>query len=94
MLNGQAISATQKSIKALIDPATQALLDAQNTALAAMQTLQTAETKDQERIFELCFLASDWSIGINPTLSLVKTEIPSFSSLTKEQVSVSIHEEG
>ena len=48
VLNGQAISSTQKSIKALIDPATQALLDAQNTALAAMQT---AETNEQVRIF-------------------------------------------
>ena len=35
ILNGQAIAVAQKSLKALRDPATQAILDAQNTALAA-----------------------------------------------------------
>lgn len=35
VLNGQAIAVAQKSLKALMDPATQAALDAQNTVLAA-----------------------------------------------------------
>ena len=35
VLNGQVISVAQKSIKALMDPVTQAMFDAQNNALAA-----------------------------------------------------------
>ena len=47
VLNGQAISVSQKSIKALMDPATQAILDAQNNALAAR--LQTADKNDESK---------------------------------------------
>ena len=35
ILNGQAVAVSQKSVKVLVDPVTQAELDAQNTALAA-----------------------------------------------------------
>ena len=35
ILNGQAIAVARRSLKALVSPATQAILDAQNTALAA-----------------------------------------------------------
>ena len=41
ILNGQAIAVAQKSLKALRDPATQAILDAQNTALAAQLSTTT-----------------------------------------------------
>ena len=38
ILNGQAVAVSQKSVKVLVDPVTQAELDAQNTALAAQQS--------------------------------------------------------
>ena len=46
VLNGQAIAVGQKSLKALMDPATQAALDAQNTVLAA----QLASTPEPDHV--------------------------------------------